>query len=192
MGHRSAIYEIRNLTNGCRYIGSSINVGKRLSNHRSDLNKGTHHSPYLQRAWDKYGEGAFFFGPLVMCEPQELRRMEQELLTRWKPEYNGSPEALDRPYIGPIQRAAMSARMAGSKRAKGNRSHLGQTPGQATRDKIRSKLMGNTNSLGKLRSDASKMKTSESLKEHWRVCGKVRYERSTEIALKKIQDACYG
>lgn len=188
MDHRSAIYEIRNLTNGHCYIGSSTNVGKRASNHTSALNKGTHHSPHLQRAWDMYGEGAFFFGPLVMCEPHELRRIEQALLTRWAPEYNISLEALDRPYLGPEQRAAMSIRMLGSKRAKGNKSRSGRPHGQETKDKIRVKLMGNTNRLGNTQSDDTKKKISDAIKRHW----DVRRERSSEIALKKIQDACYG
>lgn len=55
------IYKIKNKVNHKVYIGESINVKARWSNHRSDLRKGTHHSKYLQADWNRYGEKAFKF-----------------------------------------------------------------------------------------------------------------------------------
>ncbi|TXD58873.1 hypothetical protein FUT88_13430 [Ralstonia sp. TCR112] len=55
------IYVIRNVSNGKVYIGSSGDVTTRWRQHRSDLNCGRHHSISLQRAWAKYGCGAFQF-----------------------------------------------------------------------------------------------------------------------------------
>ena len=52
----AGVYKIRNLIDGKVDIGSSANVKARWYAHRYELRLGTHHSRYLQRAWDKYGE----------------------------------------------------------------------------------------------------------------------------------------
>ena len=49
------VYQIKNLINGKLYIGSSIDVDKRLKSHFSALDKGCHNNAYLQNAWNKYG-----------------------------------------------------------------------------------------------------------------------------------------
>lgn len=60
MGH---IYQIRNLTNNAVYIGSVLkrNPQDRWMRHLKDLRNKRHHSPHLQRAWNKYGETNFVF-----------------------------------------------------------------------------------------------------------------------------------
>ena len=55
------IYKITNLVNKKIYIGSSIDIKARWANHKSQLKKGTHKSPHLQSAWNKYGEENFEF-----------------------------------------------------------------------------------------------------------------------------------
>ena len=55
----TGIYSITNLTNGKRYIGKSLSIHSRWSQHRRDLKKGIHHSGFLQNAWNKYGEDNF-------------------------------------------------------------------------------------------------------------------------------------
>lgn len=50
------IYQIKNLETENIYIGSSINISRRISAHKYLLKKGTHHCTFLQRAWNKYGE----------------------------------------------------------------------------------------------------------------------------------------
>lgn len=55
------IYSIVHLESGRCYIGSSIDVVRRLKRHRYDLNHDRHHNSYLQRAWNKYGELSFQF-----------------------------------------------------------------------------------------------------------------------------------
>lgn len=53
------IYQILNSVNGHRYVGSAVNLKSRLYSHWSQLRRKVHHSPYLQRAFNKYGEGNF-------------------------------------------------------------------------------------------------------------------------------------
>jgi group I intron endonuclease len=74
------VYAITNISTGARYIGSSNNIASRLSQHLAMLKKGKHHSIYLQRAWDKYGENSFLFKPLALLEDCEIIPTEQRLL----------------------------------------------------------------------------------------------------------------
>lgn len=79
------IYGILNKVNGKMYVGSAQKIEVRWREHRYMLRTGTHHSPYLQRAWGKYGEDAFIFQVLehIDSEPS-LREAEQ----RWMDFYN--------------------------------------------------------------------------------------------------------
>ena len=93
----SGIYSITNILNRHRYIGSTNNFKRRLTRHRSELRKNHHHSQYLQRAFNKYGEVHFQVEILEKCEPihDTLLMIEQKYLDL-KPEYNIS-EVADRP-----------------------------------------------------------------------------------------------
>lgn len=93
MIHQSGCYEILNTVNGKRYIGSAVKFVQRWDQHRSHLRKGVHHSRVLQRAWNKYGESAFKFLPILTCAKSMLLFYEQQLLDKVKPEYNASPTA---------------------------------------------------------------------------------------------------
>lgn len=88
MNTNTGVYEIFNTATGKRYIGSASKLDARFKRHRSELRRGTHHSPKLQRAWDKYGEGAFKFLPILTCQKSMLLFYEQQLLDKAKPEYN--------------------------------------------------------------------------------------------------------
>lgn len=75
---RSGIYQIRNKSNGKRYIGSAIRFDKRWREHRRDLRNGRHHSVALQRAWNKYGEYLFVFEVIELCSKEDLLKFEQK------------------------------------------------------------------------------------------------------------------
>ena len=82
------VYEIKNKLNNKTYIGSSIQLNRRLWYHKHQLRKGTHHNIHLQRAWNKYGKDAFEFSILVVCEEHDLLLFEQSLMDKLHPEYN--------------------------------------------------------------------------------------------------------
>lgn len=86
--NRSGIYEIKNMVTGDTYIGSSINLEDRWRRHRRDLRKGTHHSRYLNRAWNKYGEDKFRFTVLEFLSPKDLLTQESMYLLYNCPIYN--------------------------------------------------------------------------------------------------------
>ena len=57
----SCIYKIICKNNNKFYIGSSVNINRRLKDHIRLLNKNKHNNIHLQRAWNKYGEQNFRF-----------------------------------------------------------------------------------------------------------------------------------
>lgn len=87
---RPGIYVIyRRGAEGRAYIGSAVNIRKRWGVHLCQLRGGYHHSPALQNAWNKYGEGEFSFAVLenVDCVDDLIPR-EQSWLDACSPEYN--------------------------------------------------------------------------------------------------------
>jgi group I intron endonuclease len=72
----SGVYQIYNPINNKRYIGSSINVERRLKEHLRNLKKNTHCNIYLQSAYNKYKE-VLQFQFLEECEPDECLIFEQ-------------------------------------------------------------------------------------------------------------------
>lgn len=65
------IYSIRNTVDGKRYIGQSINVAKRLQEHRRKMAAKTHYNYRLKLAVSEFGLDAFEF-ELVEEVPQDL------------------------------------------------------------------------------------------------------------------------
>lgn len=59
MSRTAGVYVIRCLATGEVYVGSSVNLRARLSEHRSTLRHGLHYNRALQEAWTKYGESSF-------------------------------------------------------------------------------------------------------------------------------------
>lgn len=55
------VYSILHAESGRRYVGSSVNVRRRWTQHLRPLRKGRHPNVYLQAAWSRYGESAFSF-----------------------------------------------------------------------------------------------------------------------------------
>ena len=85
---KSGIYAIVNTTNDKVYIGSAVYIKVRLSVHKKHLIAGTHVNIHLQRAWDKYGDGAFVFTIIERCEKDKLIEREQYWIDELEPSYN--------------------------------------------------------------------------------------------------------
>lgn len=90
------IYAIINKLNQKRYIGSTKGFKGRCRTHWWNLDKGRHHSAYLQCAWNKYGRESFDFVILevtVDTSKKNLLRLENDHMKKLKPEYNMSETA---------------------------------------------------------------------------------------------------
>jgi group I intron endonuclease len=102
------VYGITLLLDGRVYVGSSVQCEKRLQYHQRNLRRGTHDNPYLQKAWNKYGENEFVCGILEKVEDKIwLRAREQAWISRtaasqfniscaWTPSDDKNPEILRR------------------------------------------------------------------------------------------------
>jgi len=92
----AGIYEIRNVKNGKRYVGSSKNIDKRFYQHKRELWANKHHSTALQNAWNAHGSDCFEFNVLVVLEEYELLSTEQRFLDEEfkRDNYNVSRNAL--------------------------------------------------------------------------------------------------
>lgn len=96
----SGIYKIQSkLKPNKIYIGSSVDFTQRKALHLSHLRSKTHHSPKLQRHYNKYGESDLVFTLFAICEKDELVpidgiiRPEQFFLWAYNPYFNCQPIA---------------------------------------------------------------------------------------------------
>lgn len=80
MNNEAGIYEIRNLVDGKRYIGSSKGVKRRIWEHKHYLEKGTHSNTYLSSAYREYGLQNFSFSVLEYVTEDVLIEREQHFM----------------------------------------------------------------------------------------------------------------
>ena len=84
----SGIYEIRNIINNKKYVGSAASIKSRWEKHRRTLRNNDHANPHLQNAWNKYGEFSFTYSILEVCPKNILIEREQYYIDLLCPEYN--------------------------------------------------------------------------------------------------------
>lgn len=66
------IYCIINNKNSKRYIGSSVDIEKRWTDHVCRLNSGSHRNDYLQKSWNRNGSTVFSFIVVEECKSELL------------------------------------------------------------------------------------------------------------------------
>jgi group I intron endonuclease len=74
------IYVIECIPTGERYVGSSEDIDRRWSTHRSQLKRQIHHSKLLQARWNEFGATAFRFQVIQVVEASELLAIERRHL----------------------------------------------------------------------------------------------------------------
>jgi len=72
----SGIYCIKNIRNGKRYIGSSVNIKARQGGHISRLRCNYNENPLLQADYLKYGKDSFSFYVLEYLPEEKLYERE--------------------------------------------------------------------------------------------------------------------
>ena len=91
--NNSGIYKIINIKTNEIYIGSSINLKKRKSDHFYLLRKNKHTNKHLQNSFNKHGENSFLFIILELCEKNICLLLEQKYIDDLKPIFNINPKA---------------------------------------------------------------------------------------------------
>lgn len=80
MKYNTGIYQIINKINGKKYIGSSINLRSRKSQHFNKLKNNSHGTKHLQYSYNKYGKESFEFQVLLYCSNENLLFYEQRAI----------------------------------------------------------------------------------------------------------------
>lgn len=83
------IYCIENLINGKKYIGQSIDIYSRWTNHKNELNRGAHINEKLQNGWNKYGPNNFKFYILRQVDIDDLDLFEKYYIELYDSYVNG-------------------------------------------------------------------------------------------------------
>ncbi len=99
----SGIYSIYNTINGSYYVGSSVCIKNRLTEHKRQLRLGIHHNNHLQASYNKYGKDVFLFEVIEYCDTQILLWLESYWIKMLNSKYNqkcplqslGSPVKID-------------------------------------------------------------------------------------------------
>jgi group I intron endonuclease len=145
----TGVYQIRNLVNGKRYIGSAANkrgFDQRWSIHRTLLLQGKHHSSKLQNAWNKYGVASFAFEILEECQISKCIEREQHYLDMLLFASNKDGRFDELGYN--INRKADSrfgAVLSDETKAKISRAHLGKKCSEITLQRLRTARYGKRN-----------------------------------------------
>ena len=85
--NKSGVYQWTNLNSGFKYIGSSVNLGKRFKDYFS-YGYLAGKKMIIYRAILKYGYANFKLEILEYCAPEECIKREQYYIDTLKPEYN--------------------------------------------------------------------------------------------------------
>ncbi len=151
----SGLYKISNIIDNKIYYGSSINLKRRLKDHKCLLNINKHPNRHLQQSYNKYGKNSFIFEIILYCSKEDCLFYEQKFLDKyWDNSINCYNIAKDD--VAPMtnikvsltSRINRSIRQLGSKRSeetrkkmseaqKGNKNHqFGKSPSEETRKKM--------------------------------------------------------
>lgn len=187
MLNKPGIYQIASTIKPDRiYIGSAVNLRKRINNHSFDLVHQRHGNSKLQNHCNKYGIEDLVFTIIILCSPSQLIEYEQIFIDRRKPWFN----------ICKIAGSALGVIHSDEFRKKASERNKGRVPwnkglkgvcrhSDETREKMR-KNAGRPN-LGKHPSEKTRMLMSQKLKGrkgHW--TGKKRGPQPRELVDRRI------
>lgn len=85
--HCAGIYCIKNIENNKRYVGSAVNLFKRLRRHNRELVYQYHPNEHLLKSYNKYGKDAFeveILEQFDIIEYTELLKIEDNYIIQWK------------------------------------------------------------------------------------------------------------
>ena len=164
----AGVYKIDAADGKC-YIGSSINVEKRLRGHRYRLNSGKHKNRLLRAAWRK-SDGCLNFSLLIVCSVENLLLYEQLAIDAFKPALNICPIAGNSLGVKRTEetRQLLSDRLSGRQLSENHKASiskglLGRVHSEITKEKIGAKNRGSKHTdiakvkmLGRKASDKTK------------------------------------
>ena len=146
------VYKIQSITHPDRcYIGSSVNIRRRMNHHKNRLLNNAHHSAKLQNHVNKYGIRDLIFEALAECPPEEVINIEQGFIDFFNPYFNMRPTAEVRSGYTHSEET----------KKKISESHKGIRPSEETRKLLSEQRKGNAFNQGHKHSDESNQKNRE-------------------------------
>jgi len=174
----SGVYYIQNILDDKIYIGSSVNINRRIVAHFAALRRNGHQSYRLQSAFNKDGESNFVSGIIEAVTSDNLTKAEQGWIDFFKPEYN---------------KHSVAFRVEFSKEHRDNMSkaQIGNRHTDEAKAKIGDASKGNKYRLGVRHTEERKRKMSEFFKGFVRPRGKENplygRKRDPEVIKKCIE-----
>jgi group I intron endonuclease len=158
MNKNTGIYEIKNRKTGKKYIGSTNNFIRRKKYHWGLLRVNKHVNPYLQHAWNKYGEDNFDFSTIIYCDEKNLIFYEQIFLDAGWGHYNIAKKAGKPP-------SWLGRKHLNETKEKLSKIHIGRKSSEESKKKMseskKGKCGGKLNGFyGKTHNEESKKKMS--------------------------------
>lgn len=183
---RSGVYIIKHTETGRVYIGSSCNMRARIRSHIVSLNKRSHRNRFLQRAWDKYGPGAFEFNRLLICKKEDNLFFEQRAIDSYR--------AYDKRFgfnAVPVAGSNVGMRHSEETKEKLRKASTGRKKSQDEIERIRAA------STGRLHTEDAKRKMSLAQRPIWteekrKEIGKKFSVPKTDEHKKKLSEALVG
>lgn len=179
---KSGIYIIKNIINNKIYIGSAVDIEKRLYEHFWSLCRNSHCNIHLQRAWNKYKECSFIGEKYLTCKKKDLIFYEQltidALTVRYGREniYNICMNASST--LGRKHSEATKIKIGLKSKGRWTGKHhteetkekirlgnIGKNKGKKASDEARKKMSNNRR--GKKFTEEHKKKLSESIQKYW-------------------------
>jgi group I intron endonuclease len=171
----SGIYRILNKKTGKSYVGSSLNVKKRISKHKTELKVNKHHSKKLQRSWNLHGEEVFIFSLLEAADKEALLNREQFWIDKFKCSSNGynvlptagsnSGYKLSKEHIQKISEANTGRVGTPEQIERMSAAHIGNKPTLETRKKMGISAKGHSRGLGYRHTPEALAKISDASKK---------------------------
>jgi len=172
------IYKIINIITGDFYVGQSLSLRARKSQHFSKLRKNKHSNQHLQNSFNNHGEEKFEFSVILYCEEFELTRYEDLIKNSNKDHCYNIRDCADSNKglkHSKETKEKISKAITGQKRSNEARENMrkGQGRGEEnaafgkhlsddTKEKLSNSLSGENNPMyGKHHTDETKQKMSE-------------------------------
>lgn len=134
------VYKILCEKNGKFYIGSTVNFQSRRRGHLHLLRKGRHHSKYMQRSFNKYGEENFsFFIIKDNINNKDLIDIEARHIKILKPGFNADMPLSTR----------RGSKQTDACKAKVSAANKGRVVSEEVKAKISARSKGNLHCVGK-------------------------------------------
>lgn len=145
------IYRIYHKDSGKSYIGQSNKIENRVKCHFRALRNGDHYNQLFQNAYNKYGESAFAWQIVEICEVCELTYNEQLWVDNLKYSYG---------IYNTLEIAGSTRGFTHSQKAKDkiSKAHKNKPKSEEHKQKLRESALGRKHTLeAKMRMSASQM-----------------------------------